>query len=172
MLCNENASDRAAIFKSRPRISRNLRTALQLTAKNVAISGTHTHSGPTGFFQYALYDISSEGFNNQTFTYFVEGVVEAIKIADAKFTPGRILLSQGKVEGGNINRSPSSYLENSAEERARYPDGDTDKGLVQLDFVSAAGKPLGLINWFAVHPTSMNFTNHLISGDHKGTASQ
>ena len=38
---------------------------------------------------------------------------------------GRILLSQGKVEGGNINRSPSSYLENPAEERARYPDGNT-----------------------------------------------
>ena len=31
---------------------------------------------------------------------------------------------------------------------------------------------LGLINWFAVHPTSMNNTNHLISGDNKGKASQ
>ena len=31
---------------------------------------------------------------------------------------------------------------------------------------------VGLINWFAVHPTSMNNTNHLISGDNKGKASQ
>ena len=30
---------------------------------------------------------------------------------------------------------------------------------------------LGLINWFAVHPTSMNNTNILISGDNKGVAS-
>ena len=29
----------------------------------------------------------------------------------------------------------------------------------------------GVINWFAVHPTSMNNTNHLISGDNKGLAS-
>ena len=32
--------------------------------------------------------------------------------------------------------------------------------------------PLGLINWFAVHPTSMNKTNHLVSGDNKGYAAQ
>ena len=31
---------------------------------------------------------------------------------------------------------------------------------------------MGVINWFAVHPTSMNNTNHLISGDNKGLASQ
>ena len=31
---------------------------------------------------------------------------------------------------------------------------------------------MGIINWFAVHPTSMNNTNHLISGDNKGLASQ
>ena len=30
----------------------------------------------------------------------------------------------------------------------------------------------GVINWFAVHPTSMNKSNHLISGDNKGLASQ
>ena len=29
----------------------------------------------------------------------------------------------------------------------------------------------GVINWFAVHPTSMNNTNQLISGDNKGLAS-
>ena len=33
------------------------------------------------------------------------------------------------------------------------------------------GKPKGMLNWFAVHGTSMNNTNHLISGDNKGYAS-
>ena len=33
-------------------------------------------------------------------------------------------------------------------------------------------EPMGVINWFAVHPTSMNNTNQLISGDNKGLASQ
>ena len=31
---------------------------------------------------------------------------------------------------------------------------------------------MGVINWFPVHCTSMNNSNQLISGDHKGLASQ
>jgi neutral ceramidase len=30
---------------------------------------------------------------------------------------------------------------------------------------------LGMINWYALHPTAMNYYNRLISGDHKGYAS-
>lgn len=43
--------------------------------RNVAISGTHTHSGPGGFHQYLLYDITSLGFVNETFVPLVEGIV-------------------------------------------------------------------------------------------------
>ena len=50
---------------------------------------------------------------------------------------------------------------------------DLDHTFVQLMIESeAAGAPMGLINWFSVHPTSMPRTNHMISGDHKGLASQ
>lgn len=43
--------------------------------------------------------------------------------------------------------------------------------MVLLRVESATGEPLGSVNWFAVHPTSMNNTNRLISGDNKGYAS-
>lgn len=33
-------------------------------------------------------------------------------------------------------------------------------------------RPIGSINWFAVHCTSLSNTNRLISGDNKGVASQ
>lgn len=46
-----------------------------------------------------------------------------------------------------------------------------DKTLTQIQFVRADNKPLGVINWFAVHPTSMNYTNHLVSSDNVGYAS-
>ena len=50
---------------------------------------------------------------------------------------------------------------------------DTDHGVHQMNiFHSETNEPMGVINWFAVHPTSMNNTNHLISGDNKGLASQ
>jgi len=41
-----------------------------------------------------------------------------------------------------------------------------------LKMVDTQGKALGMLNWFAVHPTSMNNTNKLISGDNKGLAAQ
>lgn len=40
-----------------------------------------------------------------------------------------------------------------------------------MQFIGADDKPLGVINWFAVHPTSMNNTNRLVSSDNVGYAS-
>ena len=41
---------------------------------------------------------------------------------------------------------------------------------MQLSFRSAAGAPIGILNWHATHGTSMNNTNLLLSGDNKGHA--
>lgn len=49
---------------------------------------------------------------------------------------------------------------------------NTDKKLVQLRFMDKKNTNiLGVINWFAVHPTSMNNTNKLVSTDNMGLAS-
>lgn len=49
---------------------------------------------------------------------------------------------------------------------------DVDKNLAQVRFLSVPdGNILGVINWFAVHPTSMNNTNKLVSSDNVGYAS-
>ncbi len=73
--------------------------------------------------------------------------------------------------GANINRSPSAYLNNPAEERAKFA-YDVDKDLSLLKFVDAEWGPVGSFSWFAVHGTSMNRTNQLISGDNKGAAAR
>lgn len=53
----------------------------------------------------------------------------------------------------------------------RYRD-NVDKILTQIQFYKEEdNKPLGVINWFAIHPTSMNNTNHLVSSDNIGYAS-
>lgn len=69
----------------------------------------------------------------------------------------------------SINRSPSAYLLNPAEERAQYQ-YDTDKNMTLLKFSGKYGD-VGLFNWYSVHGTSMNNTNILVSGDNKGYAS-
>jgi neutral ceramidase len=39
--------------------------------QNLCISGTHTHSGPAGFLQYVLYQVTSLGFVKETFDAWV-----------------------------------------------------------------------------------------------------
>lgn len=48
---------------------------------------------------------------------------------------------------------------------------NVDKTMVQLKFVGEDDTPLGVINWYAVHATSMNNSNKLISSDNVGYAS-
>lgn len=137
---------------------------------NVVLSGTHTHSGPAGYFQYTLCLITSKGYIKPSIDALISGIVKSIDIAHKTMKPGKILVNKGEVEGSNINRSPYSYLQNPKEERARYK-SNTDQELVLLKMVDLDGQGIGTLSWFAVHPVSMNNTNHLVSSDNMGYAS-
>ncbi|KAK9767428.1 hypothetical protein K7432_002787 [Basidiobolus ranarum] len=137
---------------------------------NVALTGTHTHSGPGGWHQYVLYQFTNLGFIEDATRPVVEGIVNSIKRAHDNMIPGFITTSAGDVENGNINRSPWAYEQNPQSERARYSH-NTDKEMRLIKFTDEAGEPIGIFNWYAVHCTSMNNENLLISGDNKGYAS-
>lgn len=140
--------------------------------ENLSISGTHTHSAPAGFIQYTLYQITSAGFSEEVMAAYVEGISQSIVRAYENLQEGHLTMGKDQLHGANINRSPTSYLLNPEEERERYKDiGDTDKTMLQLKFETLQGNATGILNWFAVHGTSMNASNVLISGDNKGYAS-
>ncbi|XP_045477252.1 neutral ceramidase [Harmonia axyridis] len=139
--------------------------------QNVILSGTHTHSAPGGFMMDMLYDIPDKGFVGETFMALADGITKAVIKAHANIVEAQIYVTAGEIVDANINRSPYSYLNNPEEERAKYK-YNTDKDIVQLKFVrSSDGVPIGSINWYAVHPTSMNNTNCLITSDNVGYAS-
>lgn len=76
------------------------------------------------------------------------------------------------MENAGINRSPSAYLLNPAEERTRYPNNvDTQMTLLKF-FDGASKKSIGALSWYATHGTSMSRDNKLISGDNKGAAAR
>eukprot|EP00094_Tigriopus_californicus_P008850 TCALIF_08531-PA protein Name:"Similar to ASAH2 Neutral ceramidase (Homo sapiens)" AED:0.15 eAED:0.15 QI:0/0/0/0.9/1/1/10/0/689 len=140
--------------------------------ENVVVSGTHTHSGPAGYLQFVIFDVTCLGFYEQGYQVLLDGILESIRRAHGNMKPARVFYVQDELHEANINRSPTSYLVNPEAERALY-DYDTDHLFTQLNIVDATtDEPLGLINWFAVHPVSMNNSNHMISGDNKGAASQ
>ncbi|TSK14542.1 Neutral ceramidase [Bagarius yarrelli] len=110
---------------------------------NVILSGTHTHSGPAGYFQYTLFMITSKGYIKSSIQALVNGIVKSIDEAHNNMRPGKIFVNKGDVLDSNLNRSPHSYINNPEEERK---------------------------SWFAVHPVSMNYTNHMVSSDNLGYA--
>lgn len=77
----------------------------------------------------------------------------------------------GEILDAGVNRSPSAYLNNPAEERNKYK-YDVDKEMTLLKCVDDEWGPVGSFNWFATHGTSMSRTNSLISGDNKGAAAR
>ena len=148
-----------------PRLAELLGDDSLYTIENVAISGTHSHSGPAGFLQYILYQFTSLGYVAETTDTFVESVAQSLFKAHKNLVPGEIMINESGddfLTEANINRSPSSYLLNPQAERDEHSaQGDTDKNMMLLKFVDNDQNELGMLNWFAVHGTNMNNTNKL-----------
>jgi len=141
------------------------------TEENVLLSATHTHSGPGGLGSDRLYNVATLGMSQQNFDTIVGGIVESIRKAHRNVAPATIQLAQGSVRGASRNRSPDAYSENPSAERAQFPD-QVDLAMHQLNFVGLNGEPLGFMNWFPIHTTSVQKTNRLISSDNKGYATR
>lgn len=143
---------------------------------NVAVTGTHSHSGPGGWLNYLLPQITSKGFDHQGYRAIVDGAIRSIVRAHESLQPGYLSVGSTKVNGANINRSLFSYLANPEAERARYnasteDDGSVEKDLTLLKFQRASdGKNIGALTWFPTHGTSMYGNNTIITGDNKGVA--
>lgn len=145
------------------------------TYDNVVLSGIHTHSGSSGFLQHMIFQLAGSGFVPQTIDALTAGVADAIVKAHEDFerrTDRVVRVATGRLPNASANRSPTAYLLNPAAERALYDaDVDQDFTSVRVDDDDDGGGVAALLSWFAVHPTSLNNTNSLVSGDHTGLAS-
>jgi len=142
---------------------------------NITIAGTHTHSGPAGYLHHFLYNAMATGFDPHVFESIVAGIVRAIDLAHDNLAPGQVRVSQGPLGGITRNRSMPAFANNPAAMTARFPNA-VDETMTQLVFEheSSAGSgkyaPIGLLNWFAIHPTNRGKQSSTISGDNKGWA--
>lgn len=137
---------------------------------NVAVTGTHSHAGPGAWLNYLLPQITSLGFDKQSYQAIVDGALLSIQRAHEGLELGTVRAGSAKIEDANINRSLFAYLANPKVERDRYTD-DVDKTMTLLRFNRASdGKSIGILNWFAVHGTSLLGNQTLIAGDNKGVA--
>ena len=163
---------------------------LVYTSDNVLISGTHTHSAPGGYAGYRLYDLTGKGFDTNTFECIVSGILTSIRKAHNNLGPGKIYVNKGDIEDCGRNRSLAAYLNNPQSERDKYATlynqpyraysygddrGATDKEMLLLKFTKLDGsgreRPIGVLTWFAIHPTDRGQQNGQVCGDNKGYAS-
>jgi len=114
---------------------------------NVAVTGTHQHSGPGAWLNYLLPQVTSLGFSKQSYQAIVDGSVLSIQRAHESLAPGYLSFADTNVTDANINRSLWAYLANPAEERAQY-DTTTDTTLTLLRFQRASdGLNTGVLGW-------------------------
>ncbi|KAK4504178.1 hypothetical protein PRZ48_005094 [Zasmidium cellare] len=140
--------------------------------QNIAVTGTHSHSGPGGWLNYLLPQITTKGFEKPSYDAIVQGAVASIKQAHERLAPGYLKIGSVDVKDTNVNRSPWAYLQNPDEERKRYEhDVDKDMTVLRLSHATDDGeKDVGILTWFPVHGTSMLGNNTLVTGDNKGVA--
>ena len=114
---------------------------------NVALTGTHAHSGPGAYFNYLLPQITSLGFSKQSWGAIVDGVTLSVQRAHESLAPGYLSYADTNITDANINRSLWAYLANPAEERALY-DATVDTTLTMLRFQRASdGLNTGILAW-------------------------
>lgn len=116
--------------------------------QNVAVVGTHSHSGPAAWLNYLLPQITSKGFDKQSYQAIVDGALLSIQRAHQNLTEGRISAGNATVDDANISRSLYAYMANPASERAQYSD-NVDKTITLLRFTrDSDGKDIGVLSWF------------------------
>ncbi|CZR64169.1 probable neutral ceramidase precursor [Phialocephala subalpina] len=131
---------------------------------NVAVTGTHAHSGPGAWLNYLLPQITSLGFDKQSYQAIVDGTVLSIQRAHASIAPGYLSYADTNITDANINRSLFAYLANPAAERAQY-ETTVDTTLTMLRFQRASdGLSTGVLAWHSVHGTSMLENNTHVTG--------
>lgn len=141
---------------------------------NVMLTATHTHVGGAAGSHYPLYivasaDTSTFGYSAINFNAIVAGIVAAIDRAHLNAGPASVDWLESELTGVTRNRSMEAY--NANVDAGRYASA-TNTTMTQLRVRKDNGKHIGLINWFAVHPTSFSNRWRKLSGDSKGYAAQ
>ena len=141
---------------------------------NIVLSATHTHGGAGGHSHHVLYNATIGGFSWQTQDALVHGIYMAIKKAHRNLAPGRILMTEGKLENANENRQVEGFQQNlevkSPALTNPFGKDNRDTTMLCLRFEHSNRREIAMFNWFPVHGVSFSKQNRMLTGDNKGHA--
>ena len=143
---------------------------------NVMLTAQHTHSGPGGYSHYALFNFSIPGFVPEVFNTIVKGISDSIIEAENNLKPGKLKLGSGIFDpkiNVAFNRSMPAYNSNPDVEKLKDKDWHlaVDREMDVLQINAENDEPIGMINWFGVHTTTVGSDLRKICYENKGYAS-
>ena len=148
------------------------------TKENLLLNASHSHNSAGGQSHYDAYHILTNGHDVQSYDAAVSGIVAAIRRAYNNLqtaTAGSIRFNQGELLNGTVNRSLPAFMNNPEAERNQFVDTNgeqvtTNRMMTLLRLQRDDGTQIGMLNWYAIHVTSIYQQNTLLSGDNKGYA--
>jgi hypothetical protein len=166
-----------------------------LTEQSVLVSATHTHAGPSGYWNYSAYNtvfptLAALGNQNvqgsrddRLYSFEVRQLAAAIRAADNDLSPGAAAWSHRDLVGLTMNRSLEAHLANfgvtasyGAGSVTQDPAGylgtiDPAVDVLRVDKLIGGGDvPVGLWSSFANHGTVDKATYTVYNGDHQASA--
>lgn len=141
----------------------------EFTDANVMVTASHTHATPTGITTEPLYNVTTMGWHQKSYQAQVDGSMKALREAMADLAPGNVTVSQSQLTGVGVNRSAQALKDVPKELLGGLVNG-VDPSNTTFRF-EHNGQLRAVLNWFALHPTSLTNKNTLISSDNKGYAS-
>lgn len=149
--------------------------AYGITDSNLMLLAQHTHSGPGGYSHYALYNFTTPGFVPFIYDSLCSKISDTIIRAVKQNKEAQLFIGKSTFAPDQevaFNRSLAAYNSNkdiaALDHEQRHLAVDRQMTLLQIQSTDA--KPLGSINWFGVHTTSISNDNHSIHSDNKGYA--
>lgn len=145
--------------------------------ERLLLCSQHTHSAPGGFSHFPFYNISIPGFRPQVFEGIVASLAGALEDAWLRRQPALLKFGHGDFPDDAdvaFNRSIVAYNRNPgvAARAARDAHLAIERTMWLLSAQTPDGRPIGQINWFGVHPTSISNKNRFVSYDNKGYAAE
>lgn len=143
--------------------------------KNVMLMATHTHSSPGGNSHYLLYNLTIPGYSKEVTETYVNGIIEGIIEADKNKEKAFIYYGKSEFEphiNVAFNRAIEAWNQNPENEKLdeQHRHLALDRNAYQLTFLNEQLIPMGILNFFAVHTTTVHSDKKTISSDNKGYA--
>lgn len=148
-----------------------------LTAADIVITASHSHSAPVNFFDNDFYNkhMSSGQWLEQAYLQFVtDRIANGIIAAQQQRRPARIATGMRSVYGINRNRSLEAYAHNHTvgdvdvhDAHAKHKAVNPDLYMVRVDVQADDGRflPLAAFSSFSVHATALSVPVEVYNAD-------